>query len=172
MLALRPHSLGVGASIQTRRRVKMRLGILIILVLLPTVLVSDLSGRLTGRIVFDPTEELPKRGYVALVNLTTLPPGIPSMGELESRIIARGGISGSRTSPVPFTILYDPEDIEPNQHYAVLVYYTWGEGRGITSRSVTYTNAYQRGYNPARVLTHNYPSDDVEVRIAIVRVIS
>lgn len=139
---------------------------------LPSSQSLNLSGELTGRIVFDSAEELPETGLIALVNLTTLPPGIPTMSQLDERIIAKGTIIGSRTSPVSFTILYDPSSIDPRQHYAVLVDYTWREGEGLASRGVSYTNAYEDGYNPARVFTHNYPSNDIEVKITVIYVIS
>lgn len=129
---------------------------------------SKPSGELTGRIVFDSVQALPETGLVALVNLTTLPPGIPNMAQLEERIIALGTITGSRTSPVSFSILYDPSIVDPKHHYAVLVNYTWREGEGILLSATRYTNAYEQGFNPSRVLTYNYPSDDIEVKITVV----
>ena len=147
---------------------------------------AALTGELTGELVFArslvaenekylETKTLPQEGFIALVDITglNLSLHLPSYVS-EPHLIAYGEIDSetSRRLPVPFTIRYEPSNIDLESKYAIFVLYTESTGQGLTSQGAHYTNLYGFRTAPTRVFTDGYPRHDVIVRIDLIEWIS
>ena len=138
-----------------------------------------LTGTLNGEVVFEGNlgssweRSLPHERFVAIADVSWMDLQSVSSLEVEPRIVATGTIPDdiTRESPVPFTVNYNPEDIDPSSVYAVIVKYFIGGGRGGTSGGVVFTNYYgiRSGSTPLLVLTGGAPRQNVKVHISLIR---
>ena len=143
---------------------------------------SDLDGKLTGELFWEPDSwgdyaRLPTEGYIRLADVTSL----REIGESEwrfseepGRVIATGtlGIDNGE-GRVSFTIPYDDARIDPDSDYAIIVRYSWFlSSAPLVGKGQIFSNVDGFGVSPPLVLTKGRPHREVEVELAVIRVIT
>ena len=142
----------------------------------------NLDGELTGELFWGADSSgnhdvLPTEGYIQLVDVTEQG-GITESGwrfrEDLARVIASGtlGIDNGE-GRVPFIITYDDASIDPDSDYAIIVRYSWfWSSAPLVGSGRIFSNVDGFGVSPLLVLTKGRPQKEVEVELAVIRMIT